>query len=96
MYTILIPKIVTKPTKLVDKKTGALREEQLVMIQHPDLFTPVQGSILLEAEQQPYAVGEYNLAGDSIEPGEYGRPAFRLKIGKPIRLANQPASAKAA
>lgn len=97
MFTILIPKIVTKPTKLVDKKTGALREEQLVMIQHPDQFTPVQGSILLDAEQKPYVAGEYELAGDSIEPGEYGRPAFRLKIGRLIRgIGESPAQRKSA
>jgi hypothetical protein len=76
--------VLTKPTKLVDKATGAFREEQLVQINHPDLFTPVQGSVLLEATQKPFEVGNYELAGDSIESGEYGRPSFRLKIGKRI------------
>ena len=91
MFTILIPKIVVKPTKLVDKKTGVFREEQLVMIKHPDQFTPVQGTIMLDSDQKPYEVGEYELAGDSIEPGEYGRPSFRLKIGRRIDAAKKAA-----
>lgn len=84
MFTILIPKVQTKPTKLVDKKTGAFLEEQLVLIHHPEQFTPVQASILLDGAQQPYATGRYEMSGDSITAGEYGRPAFRLKLGKRI------------
>lgn len=84
MHTISIPKIVVRPTKLVDKKSGEMRNEQLVMITHPELFTPVQGSVLLESGQTPYEVGTYHLGGDSIQPGEYGRPAFRLVVGQRI------------
>jgi hypothetical protein len=67
---------------MVDKKTGAFLEEQLVMLEHPDQFTPVQGSVIVD--HNPWPVGRYHLSGDSIEPGEYGRPSFRLKIGKLI------------
>lgn len=84
MFTVLIPKVVTKPTKLVDKKTGVFLEEQLVQITHADLFSPVQASILLEATEKPKEIGRYEMAADSLSAGEYGRPAFRLKIGKKI------------
>lgn len=83
-FIVHIPKVVIKPTKLVDKKTGAFRDEQLVMIEHPDQFTPVQGSVLLNTDQKPYEPGRYELAGESIAPGDYGRPQFRLVIGKRI------------
>lgn len=92
MFTVVIPKIVTKPTKLVDKKTGAFLLEQLCMISHPDLFTPVQASVLLEAEQKEYEVGTYELSSDSITAGEYGRPAFRLKIGKRLDVPQKKAA----
>lgn len=84
MFTISIPKIQTKPTKLVDKQTGAFLLEQLVLINHPEQFTPVQASVLLEANQNPYEPGRYHLHPDSIVAGEYGRPAFKLKLGPAI------------
>lgn len=85
-FVIHVPKVVTKPTKLVDKKTGAFREEQLIMICHPEQFTPVQSSVLLESDQKPYEVGHYELGADSITPGEYGRAQFRVVIGKRIEV----------
>lgn len=84
MFTVLIPKIVTKPTKLVDKKTGAFLLEQLVQIDHPEQFCPVAASILLEATDNPKEIGRYHMAAESLSAGEYGRPAFRLKLGKKI------------
>lgn len=90
-FTVYIPKVVTKSTKLVDKKTGAFLEEQLVMVQHPDQFTPVQGSVLLDGGQKPHEPGHYELAADSIAPGEYGRPAFRLVIGRRIEAQRKVA-----
>ena len=82
MFTVSVPRISVKTSKLVDKKTGAFLEEQLVLIVHPEQFTPVQSSVLLEGGQSPYDVGTYEIRGDSIEAGEYGRASFRLKIGK--------------
>ena len=81
MFTVVVPKVVTKPTKLLDKKTGEIRIEQLVMVSHPEQFTPVQTSILLDSGQKPYEVGSYALGWDSITPGEYGRAAFRVVVG---------------
>lgn len=91
-FSILIPKIVVRPTKLVDKKSGNFRDEQLVMIQHPDQFTPVQGSVLLDGDQKPYEIGTYELGADSITPGEYGRAQFRLVIGKRVDAAAKKAA----
>lgn len=84
MFTVLIPKIQTKTSKLVDKKTGAFLEEQTVLIVHPEQFTPVASSVLLEGSKTPYPVGRYELGSESISPGEYGRAAFRLVIGKKL------------
>lgn len=81
MFFVRIPKEVVKDTRIVDKKSGALRKEQLVMICHPEQFTPVQSSILLEEGQAPYPVGDYHLGADAISPGEYGRAQFRLTLG---------------
>ena len=91
MFTVVIPKVVTKATKLVDKGTGAFLMEQLVKISHPDLFTDVQASVLLEATQKEYEPGTYELGADSITAGEYGRPAFRLKIGKRLDAVKKAA-----
>lgn len=82
MFTVSVPRVSTKTSKLVDKKTGAFLEEQLVLITHPEQFTPVQASVLLEVGQHAYDVGTYEIHADSFTSGEYGRPAFRLKIGK--------------
>ena len=83
MYTILIPKVVTQATKLVDKRTGEVMQEQLVAISHPELFTPIQAKVLLDGK--PYEAGTYEMAADSLTSGEYGRPAFRLKLGKKVK-----------
>lgn len=82
MFTVNVPRLSVKTSKLVDKKTGVFLEEQLVLIVHPEQFAPVQCPVLLEAGQHPYEVGNYEMASDSITGGEFGRPAFRLKIGK--------------
>jgi hypothetical protein len=86
MFTVVIPRVLIKPTKLVDKKTGAFVDEQVVTICHPDLFTPVQASVLLSNDLKPYEVGTYELGGDSITAGEYGRPAFRLVVGRKVEV----------
>lgn len=92
MFFVRIPKEATKPTRIVDKKTGELRIEQTVLIVHPEQFTPVQASVLLEAGQTPYPVGDYEIAADSISPGEYGRAAFRLVIGARRGVAQSKAA----
>ena len=83
-FYVNIPSVVVKPTRITDKKTGEIRQEQLIQICHPEQFTPVQSSILLDDPSKPLAAGRYHLAADSIESGEYGRPTFRPKIGAPI------------
>ena len=83
-FYIAIPTVVVRPTRITDKKTGELRQEQLIQIVHPEQFTPVQAAILLDDPSKPYPVGKYSIAADSIEAGEYGRPNFRPKVGSPI------------
>lgn len=85
MYRVLIPKVVVNPTKLVDKTTGEVKQEQLVKIAHPDLFCEIAGKVLLDGK--PYEPGIYEMAADSLAAGEYGRPSFRLKIGKLLQKA---------
>lgn len=81
-FEIHIPACVVRPTRMTDKKTGEIKQEQLIQIVHPDQFTPVQASIILDDPSKPFPVGRYALAADSIEAGEYGRPTFRPKVGK--------------
>lgn len=92
MFFVRIPKVAVKETRIVDKKTGQLRKEQTVLIVHPEQFNPVQSSVLLEPDQAPYPVGDYTLGADSITAGEYGRAAFRLVIGDPIKAAQVKAA----
>jgi hypothetical protein len=92
MYTVVIPKVVLKPTKLVNKKTGEMVSEQLVMINHPEYFTPVQASVLVDDNSKAYEPGIYEMSSDSLKPGAYGRPEFRLVIGKRIDGAAKKAA----
>jgi len=89
-FFIRVPRIVVRPSRVADKTTGKFREEQLLVIVHPDQLTPVQASILLPSDGQPYAVGDYEMSSDSIQPGQYGRPEFRLVVGPKI----EPKAAK--
>lgn len=87
MFTVVIPKIVLKPTKLVNKKTGEMVSEQIVTIHHPEYFTPVQASVLVDDNSKAYETGTYELSSDSLKPGAYGRPEFRLVIGKRLDVS---------
>ncbi|MCK5770834.1 single-stranded DNA-binding protein [Algiphilus sp.] len=86
-FFVRIPQVVTRPTKLMGRESGKPLHEQLVLVCHPQQFTPVQDSVLLEEGQQPYQPGEYHLGWESITAGKYGRSEFRLKIGELIRQA---------
>lgn len=83
-FIVSIPALKVQDTRLVDKESGAFLQEQLITVFHPDMFTPVQAAVLLDSNQQPYEIGKYELAADSIQAGKYGRPEFRVRIGKKL------------
>lgn len=93
MFTVSIPKLAVGETRMLDKKTQQPLREQKVLIQHPEQFHAVETSLILEPGQEPYPVGQYEIAADSIKAGEYGRAEFRLKMGKRIEAKKLSAAA---